>query len=183
MATQLDNKKITVHDKNFEIFISKEEIDQHIRDLAAQIDVDYYNKKLLVIGILNGAFMFVSDLIKEMTIDPEISFIKLTSYTGTSTTGNVQQLIGLKENIEGRHVLVLEDIVDTGNTLEKILEVLKSKNPASLEIGTLLYKPDAYKKDYAVKYVGRAIPNKFVVGYGLDYDGYGRSLQHIYQIV
>ena len=180
---QVDHSPVTIKDKQFEIYISAEEISHCISSLAHQLDDQYLNKDPLVLGILNGSFMFVSDLVKRLDMDPEISFIKLASYDGTQSTGKVNELIGIKEDLRGRHVIVMEDIVDTGNTLEKIMHVLESHQPASLEICTLLYKPEAYKKSFPVKFIGKEIPNKFVVGYGLDYDGYGRTLEHIYQII
>jgi len=174
---------IQILDKTFESYISSNDIQSHIKKLAATLDLDYQNKNPLMLGILNGSFMFMSDLVKKLEIDPEISFIKLASYEGTSTTGKVNELIGVNEDIEGRHVIIVEDIVDTGNTLEKIIEILQGKLAASVEVATLLYKPEAYKKDYDVKYFGLEIPDKFVVGYGLDYNGKGRSLEDIYQLV
>ena len=174
---------IQILDKTFEPYISSDDIQKYVNTLAKKLDADYGDKNPLILGILNGSFMFASDLMKALTIDPEISFIKLASYQGTSSTGKVQELIGVNETINGRHILILEDIVDTGNTLVKIIDLLKAQKPASVEIVTLLYKPEAYTKSHDVKYVGTEIPNKFVVGYGLDYDGKGRSLKEIYQIV
>jgi len=174
---------IQILDKTFEPYISSDNIQKYIAKVAEKIDADYRDKDPLLLGILNGSFMFASDLMKALTIDPEISFIKLASYEGTSSTGKVEELIGINENIEGRHIIIIEDIVDTGNTLEKIIKLLEAKKSASVEIVTLLYKPEAYTKNHDVKYVGTEIPNKFVVGYGLDYDGKGRSLEEIYQIV
>lgn len=174
---------IQILDKTFEPYISSDDIQKYIGKVAEKIDADYRDKDPLMLGILNGSFMFASDLMKTLTIDPEISFIKLASYEGTTSTGQVEELIGINENIEGRHVIIIEDIVDTGNTLEKIIKLLEAKKSASVEIATLLYKPEAYTKNHDVKYVGTEIPNKFVVGYGLDYDGKGRSLEEIYQIV
>ena len=138
---QVDHSPVTIKDKQFEIYISAEEISHCLSSLAHQLDDQYLNKDPLVLGILNGSFMFVSDLVKRLDMDPEISFIKLASYDGTQSTGKVNELIGIKEDLRGRHVIVMEDIVDTGNTLEKIMHVLESHQPASLEICTLLYKP------------------------------------------
>lgn len=183
METAQQLSTIQVKDKQFEVYIHSDEVQQCVQNIASKIDSDYAHKNPLVLGILNGSFMFVSDLVKKTSIDPQISFIKLASYEGTTTTGHVQQLVGLKENIKDRHVIVVEDIVDTGNTLEKILSLLSKEGPASIETVALLYKPEAYEKEFPIKYIGKEIPNKFVVGYGLDYDGYGRSLEHIYQIV
>lgn len=174
---------IQILDKTFEPYISSNEIQNYIEHIAKKLDEDYKDKNPLMLGILNGSFMFASDLMKALSIDPEISFIKLASYEGTSSTGTVQELIGVNEDIENRHIIIIEDIVDTGNTLEKIIGLLEAQKVASVEIVTLLYKPEAYTKSHEVKYVGTEIPNKFVVGYGLDYDGKGRSLKEIYQIV
>ena len=133
-------------------------------------------------GVLNGSFMFVSDLMKKITIDCELSFVKLASYHGTQSSGAVNELIGLNDDITDRHVIVLEDIVDTGSTLEYLLDVLKTHDTASISVATLLLKPDVFKKKYPIQYVGKEIPNKFVVGYGLDYDELGRNLSAIYQL-
>ncbi len=181
-SSDISLEMIHILDKKFEPYISSNDIQSCNNTLAKKIDKDYQAKNPLMLGILNGSFMFMADLVKKMSIDPEMSFIKLASYEGTSSTGKVNELIGLNEDIEGRHVIIVEDIVDTGNTLEKIIRLLQEKSAASVEIVSLLYKPDAYKKDYHVKYVGMEIPNKFVVGYGLDYNGKGRSLEDIYQL-
>lgn len=174
---------IQILDKTFDSYISSYDIQSNIKKIAKKIDENYYNKNPLMLGILNGSFMFISDLVKKMEIDPEISFIKLVSYKGTSTTGKVNELIGMNEEIKGRHVIIVEDIIDTGNTLEKIIEILKDKSVASVEVASLLYKFEAYKKSYDIKYIGLKILNKFVVGYGLDYNGKGRSLEDIYKLV
>jgi hypoxanthine phosphoribosyltransferase len=177
---------VTLHDKTFDSYLSEQTIQERIRELAVQISKDYAGKTgkqaPLFIGILNGAFMFASDLFKELTIDAEISFIKLASYSGTKSTGKVVTAIGLDQDLVGRDLIIIEDIVDTGRTLHDFLPRLQDHNPASLRIATLLHKPEATQYDLTLDYVGFAIPNKFVVGYGLDYDGLGRNLREIYQL-
>jgi hypoxanthine phosphoribosyltransferase len=153
-----------------------------IKSLGKRLNQDYQGKNPLFIGVLNGSFLFVSDLVREYEGNCEVSFIKMASYEGTETTGIVTELIGLKEEIKDRHVIILEDIVDTGNTLQKIHTELAKQNPASLEIATLLFKPKAYQKDIPVNYVALEVGNEFLVGYGLDYDGLGRNLKDIYII-
>jgi hypoxanthine phosphoribosyltransferase len=174
---------ITVKDKEFRISITASEIDATVRKLADRINHDYQGRKPIFLAVLNGSFIFAADLIRMITIPCEISFIKLSSYSGTSTTNEVKELIGISENIEGRDVIVLEDIIDTGITLEKILEKLKHHNPADVKIACFCHKPDAFMKSYKIDYIGINIPNEFIVGYGLDYDGYGRNLGDIYSIV
>lgn len=171
---------IKIKDKEFKPFITQQDIQDAVKKLAKQINHDYNNKAPLFLGVLNGSFMFAADLLKLITLQCHISFVKVASYDGTKTTGNVNELIGLTENIQGKDVIIIEDIVDTGNTLEKIYSILKEKNPKSIKIATLLYKPDAYKKQFNIDYVAKEIPNKFVLGYGLDYDGLGRNLNSIY---
>ena len=140
-------------------------------------------KNPLFIAVLNGSFLFASDIMRKITLpDAEISFIKLSSYSGTKSTGNVNELIGLNKQIKNRNVIILEDIVDTGNTLEKIIKILKEKKVASYKIATLLFKPDAYTKNINIDYIGKSIKNDFVVGYGLDYQEIGRNLPHIYKL-
>jgi hypoxanthine phosphoribosyltransferase len=177
---------VTLNDKTFDIYLSEQTIQDRIRELAAQINQDYAGKTgkaaPLFIGILNGAFMFASDLFKQLTIEAEISFIKLASYSGTKSTGKVVTAIGLDQDLIGRDIIIIEDIVDTGKTLYEFLPKLQHHQPASLRIATLLHKPEATQFDLKLDYVGFAIPNKFVVGYGLDYDGIGRNLKEIYQL-
>jgi hypoxanthine phosphoribosyltransferase len=173
---------IQLHDKQFKPFIESSRIQEVIGARANQINEDYKDKQPLFIGVLNGSFLFAADLVREFNGNCDVSFMKMASYEGTATTGVVNELIGLNESIEGRHVVILEDIVDTGNTLEKLFEELQKDNPASLEIATLLYKPKAYQKDIPVKYAAMEVGNEFLVGYGLDYDGLGRNLKDIYII-
>lgn len=170
---------ITIKDKLFIPFIEEKEIQDAVKKIARQINQDYQGKTPLFVAILNGSFMFFSDLLKQINFSCTISFVKLVSYEGMSSTGKVDELIGLDENIEGKDIVVVEDIVDTGNTLQKIYEILNAKNAKNIKIASLLYKPEVYKKEYPIDYVGIKIPNDFVVGYGLDYDGFGRNLSSI----
>ncbi len=176
-------KLVKLNDKTFRLYKSESEILSAVRNVAHLINEDYIGKRPLLVPILNGSFMFASDLIKELMLDCELSFVKAASYTGTTTTGKLINLIGLNENIEGRHVILIEDIVDTGHTLAKIIPTFLERNPASLKIASLLLKPQALQTDVTVDYVGMEIPNEFIVGYGLDYNGLGRNLRDIYQVV
>lgn len=174
--------EIKVHDKYFVPWLSEEKILQRIKEIAAEIDDDYNGKKPLFIGILNGAFMFASDLFKNVHIDAEISFIKLASYKGTKSTGQVITAIGLDMDITGRHVIIVEDIIDTGKTLREFLPQIRNQQPASLKIAVLLHKPEATVYPINIDYCCFSIPNKFVVGYGLDYNGLGRNISSLYQL-
>jgi hypoxanthine phosphoribosyltransferase len=177
-------KKIKLKDKEFGVSLDSEEIQKIIKQIAEKINMDYNDKERpLFISILNGSFMFTADLLKQIDFNCEITFLKLSSYLGTSTTGSVKELIGINENIQGRHVIVLEDIVDTGITLEQIVLELNKQKPADIRIATFLFKPAAYKKDIKINYVGKEIPNDFIIGYGLDYDGLGRNLPDIYTLI
>jgi hypoxanthine phosphoribosyltransferase len=173
---------IRVHDKAFEPFLGEEVIDEKIRSIAGAIDRDYEGKRPLFIAILNGAFIFAADLFKKVTIEAEMSFIKLASYKGTKSSGQVITAIGLDTDLHGRHVIIVEDIVDTGKTLSEFLPQLEHQQPASLKIAALLQKPEATVYPIKVDYVGFLVPNKFLLGYGLDYDGLGRNLPSIYQL-
>ncbi len=174
---------IQVHDKQFKPYIDETTLQERIEALAQQLNHDYKGKRPLFIAILNGSFMFAADLFKRMTIDVELCFIKLASYKGTKSTGNVVTAIGMDVEVYGREVVIIEDIVDTGKTLTEFLPQLEHQQPASLSIVSLLHKPDATVFPIDIKYLGFSIPNKFVVGYGLDYDGLGRNLPAIYQLV
>lgn len=174
---------IQVLDKKFQPYIKAHQIQEQINRLAKQINEDYADKKPLFIAILNGSFMFASDLFKELTIDAEICFIKLASYKGTKSTGNVITSIGLDMPLTDRHVIIIEDIVDTGKTLTEFLPQLANQQPASLKIAALLHKPDALMHPLSIDYIGFTVPNKFLLGFGLDYDGLGRNLKEIYQLV
>ena len=177
-------KKIKIFDKEFELFISYEKIRSIVESMAEKMSEDFAEKRPLFICILNGSFMFAAELFKRIDlIECEISFVKLASYEGDSTTGKVKQLIGLKEEIKGRTVVVLEDIVDTGITIDNIINQINKLEPKELKIATLLLKPEALIKDVQLDYVGMEIPNDFIVGYGLDYDGYGRNLIDIYTVI
>lgn len=173
---------IQVKDKAFKPFISNETLQENIARVANQMNEELADKNPLFIGVLNGSFMFIGDLMKYVTIPCEVTFIKLASYEGTSSTGTVKEIFGLVESIEGRTVVILEDIVDTGRTMERLINDLKAKNPAEVKIASLLVKPEAIICDVTVDYTVLEIPNNFIVGYGLDYDGYGRNLKDIYVI-
>lgn len=170
-------------DKEFGVSITKEKIHDAVLKMANKLNSELEGKDVIFIGILNGCFMFASDLFKLIKLDCRITFLKVASYQGTRSTGTVKSLIGINENIKDKIVVVLEDIVDTGETLENILSQLKGYEPAEIRIATFLFKPDAFKKSYKVDYVGIEIPNDFIVGYGLDYDGYGRNLPEIYTLI
>jgi len=174
---------IKVHDKSFETYLSEETILQRVEELAVDINKDYAGKRPLLIAILNGSFMFASDLFKQLTIEAELCFIKIASYKGMKSSGKVITSIGLEEDIYNKDVLIVEDIVDTGKTLHRFLPKLHHQQPRSLKIVTLLHKPEATEFPLTLNYIGFVIPNKFVVGYGLDYDGLGRNLKEIYQLV
>src|SRR5678809_1578125 len=174
---------IQLHGKTFNTYLPEQEIQQQVKRIAGQLDEDYRNKRPLFIAILNGSFMFAADLFKYLTIAAEISFIKLASYRGMKSTGNVITSIGLDVELFGKDVIIIEDIVDTGKTLYNFLPKLKDHHPSSLKIAALLHKPEATRFPLNLDYVGFSIPDKFVVGYGLDYDGLGRNLKEIYQVL
>jgi hypoxanthine phosphoribosyltransferase len=173
---------IKVHDKTFDTFLSESAINEQVKRIAQKINTDYKGKTPLFIAILNGSFMFASDLFKELDIEAQVCFIKLASYQGVKSTGNVVTSIGLDVSLKDREVIVIEDIVDTGKTLHDFLPQIMDQHPSSLKIATLLHKPEALKYPLKIDYVGFNIPNKFVVGYGLDYDGLGRNLREIFQL-
>lgn len=172
---------IKLHDLHFEPYLSEEEINAAIGKVASQLNKDYEGENPVFLGVLNGAFMFASDLIKRFKGDCEVSFVKLGSYQGTESTGDVRTLLGLNQELKGRKVVLIEDIVDTGNTLEVINHILAEEGVADYRVATLFYKPEAYKKSLKIEYIGMEIPNKFIVGYGLDYDGLGRNLTQVYK--
>lgn len=176
-------KQIKILDKEFELSITEEKIHQRVSELAIQMNEELKNEDVLFMGILNGAFMFASDLFKQIDIQARITFVKLASYEGTVSTGTVKRLIGVNEDLRGKTVVVLEDIIDTGLTMENIIRQLKGYEPKAVKLATMLFKPDAFKRDYKIDYIGMEIPNEFIVGYGLDYDGYGRNLKEIYTLV
>lgn len=174
---------ISVHDKEFIPYLTSAEIEVQVQRVADEINRDYAGKKPLFVAILNGAFMFASDLFKKINVETEICFIKLASYKGVKSTGKVITAIGLDTDLFGRDVIIVEDIVDTGKTLFQFLPQLEHQNPASLKVASLLHKPEASVHPIKIDYLGFTIPNKFVVGYGLDYDGLGRNIKEIYQLV
>ncbi len=175
-------KETIINNKTFQQYISKEEIDNIVTEIANKIN-NSNTKKPLFIAVLNGSFLFAADIMRRITIpNAEISFIKLSSYEGIKSNGEISELIGIKNNISGRNIILLEDIVDTGNTLEKIIELLTQEQVSSIKVATLLFKPNTYKKDLNIDYIGKSIENDFVVGYGLDYDEIGRNLPHIYKL-
>lgn len=176
-------RTIRVKDKDFSIFIKADTIDAAIQKVADSINLDTASENPVFLVVLNGAFMFAADLLKKVTVNCSISFVKLASYSGTQSTNTVKELIGLNEDIKGRSVIVIEDIIDTGNTLNVLMDLLKVHGVDKMRIATLLYKPDAFQGKYKIDYVGMEIPNDFIIGYGLDYDGFARNLPDIYKIV
>jgi hypoxanthine phosphoribosyltransferase len=177
-------KQVKIHDKNFQLFIPYEKIRATVEKMAESMNNDLAGKNPLFICILNGSFMFAAELFKRISlVETEISFVKLASYHGDKTTGEIKQLIGLNEKIEGRTIVVLEDIVDSGLTIDNIHLQINQLNPKEVLIATLLLKPDALKKKVQLDYIGMEIPNDFIVGYGLDYDGHGRNLIDIYSVI
>ena len=174
---------VKVKDKEFEISISSASINAAVQRMADEINRDYIDKSPLFLAILNGSFVFAADLIRKITIPCEISFVKLASYSGTTSTNQVREMIGLNEDIEGRNIIILEDIVDSGITLDHLISDLGKLNPATIKVACFTFKPEAFKKTFRIDYLGISIPNDFIVGYGLDYDGYGRNLPDIYKIV
>ena len=173
---------IKLHDKTFDTYLSEQDIQEKVKEIADQLNRDYKDKRPLFIAILNGSFMFAADMFKYLTIEAEICFIKLASYRGMKSSGNVITAIGLDQDLFGRDVVILEDIVDTGKTLGEFLPKLDHQQPKSLKIAALLHKPQATRFPLTIDYLGFSIPDKFVVGYGLDYDGLGRNLKEIYQL-
>ena len=173
---------IWVKNKKFSLFLSENEISNGVKNIAESIKRDLQEKDPLFICVLNGAFMFASDLIKQMDFPCEVCFIRLKSYDGTKTGGRVKEIYGLVEDIKNRHVVILEDIIDTGYTMDRLVTQLSKKNPASLRIATLLFKPESLLLDIKPDYAAIHIPNNFIVGYGLDYEGHGRNLRNIYKI-
>ncbi len=174
--------EITLFDKIFEPYLPESLIQEKIKELAVVINTEYKGKKPLFIAILNGSFMFAADLFKSIELEAEICFIKLASYKGSKSTGNVVTSIGLDADISHRHVIIIEDIIDTGKTLHEFLPQLQNQQPSSLRVAVLLHKPDATLYPIKIDYCCFSIPNRFVLGYGLDYDGYGRNLKEIYQL-
>lgn len=175
-------ESITIQDKQFDLFIEHEVIEHEIRRVAQQINAELADRNPIFLAVLNGAFMFAAELMKEVSIPCEITFVRLASYKGTSSTNQVTEVLGLNEDIEGRLVVIVEDIVDSGATMASLLQELAVFKPAEVKIATLLFKPAAMKKKLQLDYVALEIPNDFIVGYGLDYNGYGRNLKDIYKV-
>jgi hypoxanthine phosphoribosyltransferase len=176
-------QQVTVKDKSFEVFITESELISRISELAMQMNKDLEGKKPLFIAILNGAFMFASELLKNFESECEISFVKYASYHGLASSGQVKTLLGSTEQVEGRTVVILEDIIDSGLTIEKVVNDIMEFKPADVKIATMLFKPGAFKGNYSIDYIAMEIPNDFIVGFGLDYDGYGRNLRNIYKLI
>ncbi|MDR3350541.1 MAG: hypoxanthine phosphoribosyltransferase [Prevotellaceae bacterium] len=177
-------KRVKLHDKEFEIAIRYDQIQTAIGVVAQRIREDMKDEHIPVfLSVLNGSFMFTADLLKQMDFNCEVSFVKLASYSGAASTGKVQELLGLDIDISGRTVIIVEDIIDTGQTIAGLFKKLKRHHPKQIKVATFLYKPDAYKQTIPLDYIGIRIPNDFIVGYGLDYDQLGRNLRNIYKIV
>ena len=174
--------RVTIKDKTFEVSITEEEIQQRVRAVADRINHDLQGKNPIFLAVLNGSFVFAADLVRCITIPSEVSFVRLQSYEATESTGVVKEVIGLSADIKGRNIVIVEDIVDTGESIEYMICDLKAQKPASLEVCTLFFKPGSYRKQIPIKYRAMEIGNEFIVGYGLDYDQLGRSLKDIYVV-
>lgn len=175
-------ESIKIHNSYFQPYLTRTAIQNRIRELGVKLSQDFKGKELFVVGVLNGAFIFCADLCREIDVPLEVSFIGISSYSGTESTGSIKSIIGLNAELKSKHILIVEDIVDTGASMNHLIREFSAHDPASISIATLLYKPEAFCFNYALDYVGFEIPNKFVVGYGLDYDGLGRNLPSIYQL-
>jgi hypoxanthine phosphoribosyltransferase len=175
-------KKIMVKDLSFEVFISEEKIKTRLAQMGNDITARFAGEEVLLLGVLNGSFIFMADLAREIHLPLSVEFLRISSYTGTSSSGDVKSLMGLNTELKGKNVLIVEDIVDTGISMDYLILELSKHNPKSLRIATLLFKKEAFRFNYSLDYVGFEIPNKFVVGYGLDYDGLGRNLPDLYQL-
>ena len=174
--------RVTIKDKTFEVSIPEAQVKERVRELAQQMSRDLEGKNPLFLGVLNGAFIFAADLMREMTIPCEISFVKLASYQGTTSTGTIQEVIGINEDLTGRTVVIVEDIVESGLTIKRMMEQIGTRHPASVQVCTLFFKPEKLKEDLMLDYVAFSIPNDFIVGYGLDYDQQGRQLRDVYSL-
>ena len=175
--------RVKVIDKTFETSIPEADIQKRVRELGERISEDFAGRNPLFLAVLNGAFVFAADLMRAVTIPSEISFVKLASYQGTTSTGQIKEVMGNNEDLSGRHVIIVEDIVDTGRTMKRMIESLGTRQPASISICTLFVKPDKLQEDLDIRYAAFSIPNDFIVGYGLDYDQQGRGLRDIYTLV
>ncbi|OUJ73170.1 hypoxanthine phosphoribosyltransferase [Hymenobacter crusticola] len=174
---------ISLHDKQFTPYLPATQILGAVRTIATRLNQDYAGQRPLFLVVLNGSFMFAADLMKEMTIECEVTFIRVASYQGTTSSGEVKEIMGLQEEIAGRHLIIVEDIVDTGHTMQELLQQLQAKQPASLEVATLFTKPECLQHELALRYIGLELPNEFIVGYGLDYDGLGRNYPDVYKVL
>jgi hypoxanthine phosphoribosyltransferase len=174
--------KISLLDKEFKLYIPAEKIQAQVQSIADRMNSELKNEDVIFIGVLNGAFMFASDLLRKISFNVQVSFVKLTSYQGTISTGNVRRLIGINETLKDKTVVIIEDIIDTGRTIESIINQIKGFRPRQIYVASLLLKPEFYNKDLKLDYVGFQIPKDFVVGYGLDYQGYGRNLRSLYKL-
>lgn len=178
----IEKESVKLHELTFDLFIDKKEIKKRVQEMAEQINQDYAGRQVVVLGVLDGVFMVLSDLLKKLDISVSLEMVKLKSYQGENSTGKVHKLLGLNSNLKDLDVLVVEDIIDTGTTLGFLLDLLKTHQPKSIKIATLLLKKEIYHGRYPLDYIGFSIPNRFVVGYGMDYDGLGRQLPHIYAV-
>jgi hypoxanthine phosphoribosyltransferase len=174
--------EVILHDKEFELFLTKKKIKKAIKSLAKRINEDYHQESVVIVGVLDGVFMVLADLLKKLTMPVSLELIKMKSYQGMKSTGQVNKIIGLTADLKGQKIIVIEDIIDTGNTLATLLEELSALEPASIDIATLLLKPEVFKDRFSIRYIGLEIPDRFVVGYGMDYDGEGRQLPNIYAL-
>ena len=175
--------RVTIKDKTFETSMPEAQIKWRVKQLAQQISSELEGKNPLFLAVLNGAFIFAADLMREMTIPCEISFVKLASYQGTTSTGKIKEVMGINEDLSGRTVIILEDIVETGLTIKQMRESLGTRNPAEIKVCTLFFKPEKLNVDLKLDYVAFEIPNDFILGYGLDYDQQGRGLKDLYTLV
>ena len=176
-------KEILILDKRFREYLTERAIQKRIEELAQQMNADLTDKEVVFLGILNGAFLFAADLFRRINFPSRISFVKLASYQGTSSSGSIKELIGWNEDIKNKTIVIVEDIVDTGNTLERIVDELVIRKATEVKVAAMLFKPAAYTKNIHLDYIGFEIPNDFVVGYGLDYDGFGRNLTSVYSLI
>jgi hypoxanthine phosphoribosyltransferase len=174
--------KINLCDKEFTLFLTADKIQAEVQRIADRINAELSSEDVVFLGILNGAFMFASDLVRKISFDVQVTFVKLTSYSGQSSTGIVKRLIGVNEDLKDKTVVIVEDIIDTGTTIESIISQIKGFRPKQIFVATLLLKPELFSKEINIDYVGFRIPKNFVVGYGLDYNGFGRNLRNLYTL-
>ena len=175
-------EKVKLHDKQFKLYVNNETIITKIEDLVKVLNINYLDKKPIFLCVLNGSFLFASELIKRFEHECEVSFVKISSYEGINSTGEIKKLVGINDDLKGRNIIIVEDIVDTGNTICSVIDEIKNYNPKSVEVATLLFKPAAYQKQTIINYVAINVGNEFLVGFGLDYNGIGRNLEDIYII-